>query len=229
MLVWGCVVALGAEPQLPIEEVVVEAQIGLAEARRAIHDAMRRDGYRRVLSLGPRSWYVHPSLWKSNVMVHDEGFVRVRGVPVLPVGARPSPFRSDIIEGVVAVQSRRKREMQKLAIVQTLEPHLRALRDARWAIASAEREQAIVQWLVEVWFETSNKSRRAARHAIFERWLSTASGPSGEPARNRIVSFIDEQVQPSPHPFRHRELAWLNRSVPDDRDPLAIAPPSRGE
>lgn len=230
---WLMMLAGAAEPEDDeiSEEVVVEAQLRISEAREAVHRELRSQGYRRVLKLGDRSWYWNlGKMWRPGVMVHEQGFVRVRGRPLLPLGVRPSPFGGPV-EVVALVQSRRKVMQQQARLTTSLGPHLQALRDARWAMARKEREKQLVEDLVTIWFEGRTREgellpdRRARRRALFARWLHTAADAPGAWARAVVVVFVDAEVQTSDHPFTARELARYNAVVGADREPMRLSEP----
>ena len=207
---WGVGLA-----QTASEEVVVMAEKRLAEAEDALHQALRDQGYGRVLRIGQRSWYLHPKLWKAGVMVHEQGFVRVRGRPVLPIFYGPIPGHPDLHGLTSVVQTKGTRNVQKSDMVQAIEPHLHAIRDARWAIARRDREVALRKELIAIWFEgiapdgTSLPTMRERRRALHARWRATADGLPGDGARAAIIAFIDDEVQPSDHPYQQTELAAL--------------------
>ncbi|MEO0600027.1 MAG: hypothetical protein AAF211_01245 [Myxococcota bacterium] len=214
---WVGLLVASALGQQPGQDVAPTQS--LDAAREAVHEELRRSwGYRRFLRLGARSWYLHPKLWKPGVMVHDEGFVRIRGRPILPLGVRRNAMDPRLTEGVFLVQPRGMRRMQKARLVQGLEARLRSVRNARWALARPEREARLRDELVRIWFERPEESDAEARAAIVERWLRTSTGDAGAGMRAIIDRFVLDHVQPT-HPFTAEELAALLDRLTSDRDP----------
>ncbi|MEM6931073.1 MAG: hypothetical protein AAF602_29330, partial [Myxococcota bacterium] len=169
--IWFVVSAM-AQPR-PVEDLVgVDAR--LAAAEKAVHRELKAKGYGRVLRLGPRSWYLPLKLWKPGIMLHEEGFVRVRGRPILPLMVSRGDTSPKAVYGTFLVQPRGARRMQKAQLVQDLEPYLREIRDARWAMVRAEREAALREELAVLWFDGRLASgvtladRRAIRQALFQ-------------------------------------------------------------
>ena len=228
----SCLVAraLGAEPVLDdagvSEDVVVTAPRKVSEAKEALHDALRAQRYVRLLRWGERSWYLNMKIWKPGVMLHDQGFVRIRTRAFTPIAIAPTA-NSLHVTGVV--QGRRERWSSKAKLATYLEPHLRALRDAHWAQARPHRELELVDELVGLWFEGHDRAghplpdRRAIRGALLDRWLHTATGEPGAWVRSRIERFVEAHVQTSDHPFTSAELDRFLARMPPDRDPPQIA------
>ncbi|MCA9490788.1 MAG: hypothetical protein KC621_12755 [Myxococcales bacterium] len=243
---WWVLAAFGAEPApTPVsEEVLVEVQ-RLSEAREATRDRLKDLGYGRVLSLGHKSWFVNHKLWKPFLMVHDEGFARIRTVPLLPIGVGP-PIEppsaypglatgADVIDhenqmpmASFLTTSPRARKSERARIATTLEPYLANIRDASWALARVEREVELREELVAIWFDglsadgTPLPTAAERRAALIERWLRTAPDEGGAWAREAIEAFVDDEVQPA-DPFTAEEVAAANARATFERrfEPLS--------
>lgn len=231
MWMWFVVIGAMAQEAADAELVVVGER--LSRAKEALQQDLKERGYWRF-RIGKRTWFINRKLWKPGVMVHDEGFARVRGRAALPIGVdvRRNDLRTKMATGHVVVQSRRKRRQQKAELVQSLEPHLRAIRDARWAMARPEREAALMATLSALWFELTDPEgrvlpdRAAVREAIFQRWLRTASGEAGQGMRALVERFVESKVQPTEDRYTEDEITSIQQRVPDDRDLPAWATPS---
>lgn len=55
----------------------------------AIDHALKERGYIKLAHIGQRTHYVPLKIWKPRVMVHDEGFARIRGTTVYPIAVEP--------------------------------------------------------------------------------------------------------------------------------------------
>lgn len=226
------------------DEVWVVAERRLAVARDGIHRTLKERGHVRIWRLGQRSWYLNSKLWKPGVVVHDQGFVRMRGRPALPLFVPASPTPGDTVtqiydpygsrelidEGMhtpppqtFLLQHRSRIRNQKARLAADLEPWLAQLRDAHWGMARAQRQLALRDALSRAWFDGLDEvgqpldSYRSRRAALAARWLDTADGTEGDWARSQIEAFIDEEVQGSDHPFRPDEIAQIQRDSPHQR------------
>ncbi|MEN0066174.1 MAG: hypothetical protein AAGA48_28795 [Myxococcota bacterium] len=227
---WGWIAAAMAQNAAP-EELIVEGH-RLTEAKEALHQELKSRGYNRFLQLGPRRWYLNPKLWKPGVMIHEEGFARVRGRPIMPLSVRYMKrvaFRPSYVEGVFLLQSKGMRRTQKAELVRNLEPHLRAIRDARWAMVQPRREADLQAELARLWFDrldthgTYLEDRAQIREALFQRWLATATGEAGGAMRAIIDIFVVDVVQTSNDPFTTEECQDVRARIPSDREPPSWA------
>lgn len=215
---WGLLsaVAFAQAPQAPPPalEVVVVAERRLSETREGLARSLKDDGYLRVLSLGDRAWYWNRQLWKPGVMVHDEGFARIRGhafVPLPMVTVRETPAGTRVYEATALTQGHRKVQAQRAAVASELEPWLRELRDGHWELARARRRVELQIALARLWFDgigpdgTFLPEWDARRAALVARWRDTAPDEAGQWVRDDIEAFVDAEVQTSDHPFAPEE------------------------
>jgi hypothetical protein len=217
---WWIAAAFAEEPAL---EVIVAEQ-RLSTAKEHVARVMKGEGYFRLAHLGHRSYWISGKVWKPWVMLHDEGFARVRGVAALPLpGARTGPplEGTPVATTTFITQSRRARRSQKERMVEQIEPALAEVREALWDIARAERLQERAERLVRIWFDTSRPA--AERRAdIVREWLGTEPDEAGQGVRALIERFIDDEVQTS-EPFTDAEVAAANaaRGWPGPLEPVA--------
>jgi hypothetical protein len=221
----------GAYGQQPDYEVVVAEQ-RLSTAREEVRRVLKNEGYLRLVGLGHRSWWISPKLWKPWVMVHDEGFARVRGHMVVPVGlsnsgGTPNPLNPPIVVSGVpdgppppvtmsfATQSRRASNRQREALATEIEPALAQVRDALWDRARVDRLLERAERLRQIWFEGVGPDGQALasaaerRAALVAEWLDTEPDDAGASARAVVEEFIDAEVQPEA-PFTPEEIAAAN-------------------
>lgn len=228
MIGWGIVAAWGADPgPEPVLEVIVAEQ-RLSTAKEHVVRELNDQGYLRLVRFGHRSYWINRQPWKPWVMVHDEGFARVRGVVALPIGlGHPSPPSTsapvaewDVAEVTFLTQSRRLRMSQRERLAERLEPALSEVREARWDLAFADRLQARAERLVAIWHDPT-ASPAARRAAIVAEWLNTEPDDAGASVRALIERYIDDEVQPT-HPFTPQEVAAANaaRKWPAPLEPV---------
>ena len=224
---WWALARAAAVDPTPVLEIRVVEERTLAEAREGIDVQLKGKGYLRIWRIGDRTWYLNPKLWKPGVVVHDEGFARVRGRRFYPMGVFPTERGQEVY---AVVQTRRQVQQQKARLVADLEPYLRQIRDATWQLARADRAVAIRDELVGIWVDgidaggSEHPTYLARRRALSDRWLQTADGEAGRWARGIIGAFIDAEVQTSDHPFGDREIARVQASNPHPQPFLPVDP-----
>lgn len=222
-------------------EVIVSGQ-RLSEANEAVRERLHGEGYFKLIGLGERSFFVNSRPWKPWVMVHEQGFARIRGVPVMPLPPGPStmldPYGEPLPKpsgGVTAnfqTQSMRAVRNQRERLAEKLEPLLADVRDAHWEIAKFDRIAAVRDSLARIWFdETSPEgvvlpNPAARREAIAALWLHTEPDEAGALIRGVVGTFIDEEVQTSSDPFLPDEVAEVD-AARSCTEPFSPALPRR--
>lgn len=215
---WFFSLALAQVPEPATLEVVVVAERRLSETKEGLHRSLKDQGYVRLWSLGERSWYLNRQLWKPGVMVHEQGFARVRGHPVIPLpipSIYQTPDGTTVYEMTAITQGRRKVQSQRDAVIGRLEPYLRDLRDGQWALAQGQRRIELQVELSRLWFDGVAPDGLylpewdARRAALAARFRATAPDEPGQWARDLIEAFVDAEVQTSEHPFEAEERERL--------------------
>ncbi len=235
---WGVAIASG-EPPATAEadgEILVIGERRLAETRRRLAQQLQGQGYLKIWSVGDRTWYLHPKLWKLGVVVHEEGFARIRVRRLIPLPAPPpeestgggGSSQAPAVQTRFLVQTRGQLQQQEARLAQDLEPHLREIRSATWQLAQRQRELDLRDALAGIWIDGIDRhgatmpTYRARRAALAARWLHTADGEAGRWARGIIGAFIDDEVQASDHPFTQREIAAAQGDNPHPQPFLPI-------
>lgn len=93
----------------------------------AIDHALKERGYLKLAHIGQRTHYVPLKIWKPRVMVHDEGFARIRGKTVVPMAIDPT-FRG--VKVFFLTQSRAMARNQEADVAKVLMPLLSELQEA---------------------------------------------------------------------------------------------------
>lgn len=236
---WWCVAIASGEPPATAEadgEILVIGERRLAETRRQLAQQLQGKGYLKIWSVGDRTWYLHPKLWKPGVVVHDEGFARIRVRRLIPLpeppiegmGGEGDSGPTVVVQSRFLVQPQRQIQQQRTRLAQDLEPHLREIRAATWQLAQRQRELDLRDALAGIWIDGIDRhgatmpTYRARRAALAARWLHTADGEAGRWARGLIGAFIDDEVQASDHPFTQREIATTQEDNPHPQPFLPI-------
>src|SRR5690606_39002967 len=80
LLVW--LAAASAEEPRTAEAIVVPAQRELEEARRQVEEKLEEAGYDRVIERDGKTIYRHADVFKGQVVVDDDGWVRFERQPI---------------------------------------------------------------------------------------------------------------------------------------------------
>jgi hypothetical protein len=223
---WLWWVVARAEPEAPMEITVEGTRLSTAQL--AVHRELRQEGYLKLVRLGQRSYYLQPmKLWKPNVMIHSEGFSRVRGVRAMPVMGlyqtqesryeAKSGWKPAVNTVPFATQSKRQARAQAERLAGQLEPLLAEVRDARWEMARAERAIVLREELNRIWLDGLGPDGErlpdmaSRRSALLARWRDTSEGPAGAWAREIVLSFVESEVQPTA-PFSDAEIEVFSAS-----------------
>lgn len=204
------------------EEIVIEASTELAEARRALDRAIEDLGFRRKVIRDDRTIYPRPALWKSKLVLFDDGRLEVRTPSVVPMmlvpRARSGVDSSEVVgvEGAGLWSSPPTTRAVEGRIYQGLADELADWHDALWARSFAERRMQLREEVLRAWHDGLSPEGRAlptwrARRAwLLERWLNTADSTAGEAVRVDLEVFIDDVVQRSAGPLTADEIAAAN-------------------
>ncbi len=218
------------------EEIVIEADADLAQARGALDAAIMDLGYgtprrRRDRTVYPRDL---GSVWKPKVVVYDNGLVTVRQRSITPLMVMPDIQRDDegelesvTAEAVGLASGKRTKQRMEATVVEAITPQLRSWRDAMARRHLADRRSTLREELAAAWFDgVDPQGRPLATHAerrawMIAAWLNTADNDAGETVRRDIERFLGEVVQRSEHPLTEDELAAANqaRAFPEALDP----------
>lgn len=220
--------ALAQQPALPWqepgEEVIITATRDLAYAREELEGAIQAQGYRRRVVRDDRVVFPRPKVWKTKLVLYDDGLLELRTPGVVPMGLAPTTRihqatgRTVLAGAEVAgiFSGPRQRRTVEGELLGELADELHAFRDALWARSLAERRLAIREEVARAWFDgvapggAALPTAAERRAWLLERWLDTADSQAGEEVRVDLEIFIDEVVQRSPSPLTAEEVASAN-------------------
>lgn len=220
--------ALAQQPappwQEPGEEVIITATKDLAYARVQLEGAIRAQGYRRRVVRDDRVVFPRPQVWKTKLVLHDDGLLELRTPRLVPMGLAPTT-RIDQATGRTVLAGAevagifsgpRQRRTVEGELLGELEDELQAFRDALWGRSFAERRVAIREEVVRAWFDgvapggAALPTTAERRAWLLQRWLDTADSEAGEEVRVDLEIFFDEVVQRSQAPLTAEEVASAN-------------------
>lgn len=199
--------AEGPEPdsEEPYTEMVITAAKSTRAAELALNAEIRELGYLPGVTLGARTQYLSPQIWKPRITVYHAGFVEVRGRRVTPM----APFSDTGLAGVSGVwQSKGQATGQEDRVRRGVEAEVRDWQDALRAQALVERQLAVRNDCVLLW--EGQASPEVRRQALAQLWLNTSDTPEGATVRGIVLGFVDEVVQESGAPYTAAELEDIN-------------------
>ena len=168
------------------EEILVTAELGLAEARGELDRALRELGYGDGLRVGQRTIHLNAELWKPSVVVHDWGHVAVRGRSVTPLFLTLAPLT---LHGVFG--SPRMARQQETRVHAALEDELA---DWRAALATMGHLMRLEQLVAEL--EALQDQPVALRERMAEIVAGCADTPEGVEVRALVERFGRSVGQP---------------------------------
>lgn len=168
------------------EEILVTAELGLAEARGELDRALAELGYGSGVRLGDRTVHLNKKLWKPSVVVHDWGHVAVRGRSVTPLFLTLAPIT---LHGVFG--SPRMARQQESRVHAELEDELA---DWRSSLATMGHLMRLEQVLAEL--EALEAQPAALKARMAEIVAGCADSPEGDDVRALVLRFARSVGQP---------------------------------
>jgi hypothetical protein len=209
---WWVAPAFAEEPA-PDDEIVVEGRIGVDEARAALDEALRRDGYVIGVPIGRgRTVWFNRERWKGRMVVSDDGLIEPHVGWLVPLVVVPAAHRI-VVSGLVG--SPRQARQTEDRMLAAIEPFAGTLRDAIGEDALQRRLEEVGREVDAIWHGPAAPADRRA--AIVARWLATADNDAGARVRARIRRYVRDVVQ-ADAPFTPAELDAANarRTFPDE-------------
>lgn len=213
-------------------EVIVYGQLLVEQARQELVHELEQEGYALAKDKGDHVVYRHAQPWKGEVLVYDDGWVRVRrqrphvepvDAPFLPEGSPLSwaacavvPWRCVRIGGWTV--SGRKYQAQQSRVVVAMEDEATVYGDRVADLAVDRAANDLPERLEALWYEgvplrdgdpvlVTPADRRAA---LLDYWEERTCTPWGDTMRDAVEAFLRAEVQTSEHPVTVAELADLD-------------------
>ena len=216
----------------PSEEIVVYGEELVEQARREVVEQLEEIGYDYdVIDLGDRVVYRHRAAWHGEVVLYDEGYMKVRRQPLHAEG-RPLPWAKRNSPGAWAgcllwpwacvrvygaTVSDRKWRSRESRTVQRVEPKVRTWANRVADLAVYEKIQGLPERLEALWErgqplqgEGRLESYADRRAALLAFWGSRTETVWGREVQRAVRGFLRSVVQESEHPFTTAELATFN-------------------
>jgi hypothetical protein len=228
-LLWLALQGAAEEPAVS-EEVTVYADHLVEQARKELVRDLRSQGYTVAIDRGDHIVLRHPSDWKGEIHIYDDGYIRIKRQPVQfrPPGAETARDASPgswgwcvLVYPCLKVKgqtvSTAKFSAQKQRTLEVVQPDVVA-----WADRIADREleatlAALPERLLRLWEDGEPleggaplATPEARRAAILDYWVSRTDNPWGDAVREAVEAFIEGEIQPSPFPMTAAEVAAAN-------------------
>jgi len=204
------------------EELVIVADRDLVQSREVLEQQILNQGFRRRVRHRNRTVFPRPALWKTKVVLYDDGLVDVRTHGIVPMFLMPQVYTdmhgnrhydakvAGVFQGPRGVRNADGR------VYAAIGPDLASWRDALWAQHLAERRLVLREQVLAAWNDGVSPQGAALPDASSRRawllaaWLNTADNGAGEAVRADLEAFIDQVVQRSQTPFTAEEVAVAN-------------------
>ena len=250
MILWFllAILALGQEPDNDdeVEEIIVYGEILVARARKQVELELKNEGYSEVIERGDKVIFRHPSAWKGEVVLHDDGWMVARRQRVrfegreMPWAEKNSPLAVAgcfvypwlcLRMGGLMVGKRKYRAQEGRTLS---EVHDEA---EEWAARIADlsvdhKMNALPNQLTALWNEGiplegeggSIADYSDRKLALLAFWESRTDTAWGERIREGVEAFIRAEVQHGEHAFTDEEIATFNENSVASR-PFSLARP----
>lgn len=218
------------------DDMIVWGEMQVEAARQEVIRELREQGYTREIRKKDKSFVIlrHDDAWKGEVLVYDDGWIRMRRQPVqfegreMPWAPRNSagawagciiyPWACLKMGGVLI--GKRKFVAQKRRTLAVVEDDATDFAERLADHATTEWANDLPDELQRLWdsgvpIDSTEEpvifedvvERRAALLAF---WDSRTENPWGEQVRRAVEAFLQGEVQCSDHPVTAEELHKLN-------------------
>lgn len=226
-------VETGFPSDTPDETVIVDWQMQVVRARRELESTLEDLGWNQNRRRrGDWVIYTNPTPWKPMIMVHDDGWMKIRRrgvhfsrpdvgdlsgweVPLELALCVIAPFACVHLEGLLV--SDPILERQKQIVVSGSSAAVGAVADTIANRESSERLENLPVELDSIWLMgidplTDEKLPDFARRRalLLERWLTPADNPYGDAVRRAVEDYLSFMVQVSDHPLTQDEIDSTN-------------------
>jgi hypothetical protein len=221
---------------LASEEIIVYGEQRVAQARQAVVAELSELGYgAEVVDRGDFVVYRNEDAWKGEVVLHDDGWVRVKRQP-LRVEGRQMPWARLNSPGAWAgcfvwpwlcvrwtgatLSHRRWMGVEKRTTTE-IDPQVRELGDRVADLAVAHTVQDLPAQLEALWTNGTPLSGEGTlatyeerRAALLDYWGSRTDTVWGDEVKRAVEAFVYGVVQSSDHPFTTEELDAFDAAHP---------------
>jgi hypothetical protein len=222
----------GEETEAPaVIEVVVYGELLVEQARQQLEDDLREAGYARAKVKEDRVIYRHPSVWKGEVHVYEDGWFRTRrqrlkfeaievpwaenGSPLAIAGCVVYSFLCFRPGGVLI--SERKFRAQETRIVEHIHEDAEVWAERISDLATDRKVEDLPDAFEDLWSLGAPlmggehlATMTDRRMALLAYWDSRTDTPWGETVRQAVEAFCRGVVQHSHDPFTDAEIAEFN-------------------
>lgn len=231
-----CAAAQNTDEPAASEEIVVYGELRVEQARAAVVAQLEDLGYDgEVVDRGDYVVYRSEAAWQGEVLLHDDGWVRVKR-QALRVEGKAMPWAKTNTPGAWAgcfvwpwlcvrssgatVSHRRWIGVERRT-TSAIDPSVRTLGDRVADLAVARTVDALPSRLEALWVDGTPlegdgtlATWRERRAALLAYWASRTDTTWGMDVRRAIEAFVYGVVQKSDHPFTETELDAFDAEHP---------------
>jgi hypothetical protein len=219
-------------------EVVVYGEHLVNQARAKLAKDLRQQGFDQVIRRDGATTYRHSALWKGEIAVYDDGWIRMKrqpvqfkppaGLPLIPSGSKLAWVSCVIVPLCVRAGgqtvSRTKMLSQRRRTLRNIEPRARVYGDRVADLHVDQTLATLPDRLMALWEDGAPftppvegtlspdlRTPDARRRVILDYWESRTDTRWGSRVRAAIEAFIREEIQYSPFPYTDVEVAAFNK------------------
>jgi len=207
--------------------IVVYGEHLVDQARSAVESELQDQGYDQRIRKDGYTVFRHADVWKGEVRVYDDGWVRMRRQPVQfkppkgsPVGWATCVVVPLCVRSGGQTVSKRKHMAQRRRALAEIAPLARQYGDRVADLHVDRRIDELPERLTALWQDgvpleegaEPMPSMDARKQALLDFWESRTETVWGRRVRAAVEAFIREEVQYSPFPFTDAEIAAFNRT-----------------
>ena len=224
------------------EELFVYGELRVEQARQQVIANLEKQGFTVTRDKGDHVLMRHESPWRGDVLLYDDGWMRVKRQPVRIEGREmPWAERNTALAWMGCVvwvplcirpagqtQSGNKWGGHRAGVVQRLDVDMDVFGDRVADLAVDRQLETLPERLEALWRdgrplegEGVLQTPAARRRALLGFWESRVENAWGDRVRESVEGFIRGVVQHSEHPFSTDEVAQFNARTSAER-PLRI-------
>jgi hypothetical protein len=214
-----------------VEEVLVYGELRVMQSRQRVEDRLEAGGYTLAAKKDDRTIYRHVAPYRGKVVIHDDGWMKVRRQGVRVEGREwgfaernsatawalcvVTPWRCVRVGGVMV--SQRKFQGYRGTAVEGVGGDVEEWSSRIADLAIDRKLELLDQALLALWIEgipvqgTERLDTPAdRRQALLAYWASRTETVWGRRVREAVAAFIRGEVQYSDHPFTEAEITAFN-------------------